>query len=252
MARESKGKLVKTFKHFEPQPDHTSNEVTGKVYFQAKDGLFVIHLPEHIRAMLGALESCRRQGSAGGPHIHERSGECRSNTLDGVMGLHKTVLAQYTEAIKLSDARRAIEVRLKKNVPWREGRPDRTGSGHAAVGGGFGETISFCGSPALFMNFRVLWRVNDDLYQRHETEAYGERPAYSILSYAGRVKEGGSETVVIEWTQEREDFLAGVVTKITDLAWLLSDFLGDAETNLTHALTAGGGQLLLAPKTEAK
>jgi hypothetical protein len=74
------------------------------------------------------------------------------------------------------------------------------------------------------------------------------------MEYAGSIDSGNGYqkkgVTVIEWTQEKEDFLAGVVSKIEELGWLLTDFFGDAEANIAHSLTAGGNRILLAPPKE--
>ena len=255
MARESKGQQVKTFKHWEPGSDAKTVAVIKKVYFKADTGNFSIELPDWITAVAPGFDDVKRHNEhmndGTWADVRRTPGVIYSKTQDGCIALYKSVCASFIRFMRLEGAVKRIEVTFKKNVPYRPDRAHSFNGGSVAVGGGFGTDISFCGSPALHMNYRVVWEMNGRLFLKEEHTYKGET-TFTMRDIGGvdDPRSNGKpsrERVIIPWTQEREDFLAGIVAKITDLAWLLSDFLGDAEANITHALTAGGGLLAIAP-----
>lgn len=247
MTRESKGKQVKTFKHWVPQPDATKAEDIIKVYFEADEGTFVIYLPEHITPSVQGLDCYQQQVRADGPRIDTHRGQVRSKIIDSAINLYKTALNEYEASIKLQRGVKVIRVHFQKNLAYRNDRPHAFRGGPVAVGGGFGEPIGFTGTPALHLNFEVLWQVNDVLYRKNHHAAWGDRPAYDTMEFAGRIEPDSKKTTVIPWTQEREDFLAGIVEKLVELGWLLTDFFGDFETNINHAIASGSRFLAIAP-----
>lgn len=262
MARESKGQQVKSFKHWEPGADARRVEVIKKVYFKADSGRFSIDLPDHISGVADGfdvvkhnMDGVARTDGVWADVRQSTAGRVYGKVLDPTIALYKEICQAFERFMTLENAVKKIEVTFKKNVSFRQDRPHSFNGGAVAVGGGFGTEISFCGSPALHMNYRIVWEMNGRLFERHEHKGWKGERDYMTMHDVGGVADPHAngrpsrERVVIPWTQEREDFLAGIVVRITDLAWLLSDFLGDAEANISHALTHGGGLLALAPPT---
>jgi hypothetical protein len=244
--RESKGQQVKTFKHFEPQPDLTHEEVIGKVYFEADCGDFVVYMPEHIANVVDTLEPVKAGNL--GFHVQARVRSdmrtIRSKIMQHVIDAYDTIRKEYVNSLKLLRGDKVLVVYFKRNLPWRNDRKTIFAGGGATGG----NDISFCGQPTIHLNYGVFWRVGDELYHKDHHEAYRDRPAYDVMRY--KQKLGAENGHAVPWTQEREDFIAGVHSKLIDLGWLLSDFLGDLEANINHAIESGARFLAIAPPKE--
>ena len=94
------------------------------------------------------------------------------------------------------------------------------------------EQISFCGSPALHLNYEVLWKVGNNLYRQHDPKM--------PLEYAGAVKDRFDEGTsnVIEWTEERERFFESMVQGLVGLIRKVEDFSKNLAVNVDLAITS--------------
>lgn len=248
--RESKGQQVKTFKHYEPQPHGNPIEVIGKVYLRNGD-TFVIYMPEHIADMTEALPIYAAQSASQVRYrIYSTKREITSPVADEVMTAYARLLREYTEATNLANATKVIIVTFNKNLPYRDDRPHIFTSSSGTLAGGFGGDISFSQPPAISLQMDILWRNGDKLFRRHEPHYKDEQPRLVSAGSIPVVDRYNKSRAMLDWTQEREDFLRGTINKITELGFLLTDFFGDLETNITYALTQGGGNLALPPPKE--
>jgi hypothetical protein len=254
--RETKGQQVKTFTTHEPQEDMGHVPVSVKVYF--KDDQFWAYLPEHMRQVVENLPLFREGRHTKSSFMQIRlsnSGDSISGKIvDHVVDGYKQVLLQYFQHLTDLTARKVIKVTFAANLPYSHER-HAAGKQHApARGGGHWVTasdISFVGSPAVHLNYEILWRAGDVLYRKvggHLMEPrmqYVENPFLHVKSPEARQK---IENRLLEWTAEKEEFLRQTVERLTTLGYLMLDFFGDTEANLQYALT-NGGQLALPPST---
>lgn len=258
--RESKGQQVKTFKYYEAQEDGTFEEKTAKVYFNATEGDFTIYLPEHMHKVVEVLPMFAHNefiGGGGKARLNSGGQSIWSKVIDTVIEAFKSINTQYFQHLTELTAVKVIRVTVQANVPYSRERAEKgqfVFHGSSSVGA---NDISFCGFPAVHLTYSILWRSGDKLYRKVEHDAWGDRPAYSILRYDSdpflHIREAKArakvEASIIPWTAEREEFLCNTVNKIIELGWMLKDFVGDFEKNIDYALASGTGQLALAPPT---
>lgn len=243
MKRESKGQQVKTFKHNEPQPDQSLKEVVGKVYFDAKTGLFSVYVPAHIAAARGAfMEASELHRDAGASFL--RDDRITAKRMDDVIDFYQGVRHRYAELMKAQQQTKVIHVRYVSALPWRQGNKE-----HREVyrknerNRGWG-TIP---APGLSMQYETLFESAGKVYKEIIHEAGGDRPASRHLEYKGAVK----DFTLIQWTQEREDFFAAVCDKLEQLVMRIDIFMHDLPGNTDLAIADMRGILAL-PAPEAK
>lgn len=233
MAKESKGQQVKTFKHYVPMPDLGYEETIGKVYFQADSGLFSIYLPEHIMMVVNALGDIGTGAKLSG-------GAIAAATLKGAMDNYDALLKRYRALLETEQRTKVLRVNFKANIRHIKGFHDvRNSREFHGYNGGTKSGINFIGAPAVHLEYEVLYQVGDNLF-------HVER-GNQAMHAKGSV--GRSDGNIIPWTQEREDFFAGVTGNIERLIMAMTEFMDDLEGNLTKAIAAGGQlPMLAAPK----
>lgn len=248
--RESKGQQVKTFKHWAPLPDGNSEEIVGKVYFQASEGMFLVWLPENVATLSAKLLGID-PGERSGTNYHQyRDGVIRALTLDRVLDLYATALSNYKNTIRNLIGEKVLVVKFEANLRWRDNVDYVFGSG-----GGTAVTRSdlhFCGSPAIHLSYEVLWKVGENLFVRDWHEPYKDKEGYHTMRSHGSFREGDryEKRKLIMWTEEREAFIKGVRDNIERLGYAMHDFFKDFENNITHQIATGGKALAIAPPKE--
>lgn len=220
--RDSRGKQVKSFQAWIPQPSLKREKVVVAVYFQATNGAFSVELPEHIVSMIEPAKY-----GDGGARLSDRL--LTSNTMDAVIGAHQSALHRYEELMRQNTKRKVISFKMECNAVYREGWIH-----HRA------DDISFCGRPALFLDFCVLYEAGGQLYQLDEEDRLLHRAS------------GWSDGTIIDWTEEREKFfsemlkgLCGAIERLVEFEIALKQNPGAAIASLM-----GSGRLLPAPAPE--
>lgn len=238
MAKESKGKVVKTFKHYIPVNATEKAETIVKVYFEAKNGWFVIYLPDQLKVNLGDrhlaegdLYNPPRQAAEG---FEGREGFVRSLQMDRAISLFEQVCREFERIQKLENREKIIVVTFNANHPQK--------GGFDGGGPGYGK-ISFIGRPALHLSYRVFWKVGVATYTDDGNGG---------MTHHGTVpkSDGVGGTYVLEWTPEREAFFAQAVNGIAGLIDRIADFLSGDTALKVDALVSGGVAFLPAPKED--
>lgn len=217
------GKQVKTFSHHIPQPDGTSEQVRVKVHLAAADGVFGIPWPEHINDVLPALDG------------DYQSDACTNKVMDSCIDKWKAGLRAYEKWLKDTQSTKVLVIEFKKNIRHIDGFHNAPGRNRTDfVGyGAFQGDISFTRHPAMCLWFEVLHQIGDDYYRRRQGRYQFCRP--------------DSKSIIIPWTQEREDFLDNATESFETLICRLMEFFEDAEGNIERALAGQLNPMLPAP-----
>jgi len=219
-----KGKQVKTFTAYVPQLDLKKIKTVVSVRFDAKSGEFFIALPEHITATIQGHENPRKWKAR-----MNSIGELTSDKMQDVMDEYESALSLFIMIQRDLQRKKVIAFWCRWNKPR-----DGAFSGHE---------ISFCGSPALFLDYEVMWQVGKSLYHVDD-----EDPHALLIHGAGRHQDG--EATVIDWTKDREKFFADMKNGITNLIDRLATFkkaLGVNADNAIKQLMQPGQKALPAP-----
>ncbi len=255
--RETKGQQVKTFTTHEPQEDMSYVATSVKVYF--KDDEFTAYLPDHMHQVVENLPLFKEGRQTRSAYMQLRlshAGDCISaKIVDHLVQGYKQILLEYFQHLTNLAAQKVIVVEFKANLPWRRERQD-AGDWTFRSGGGTAVTrndISFAGFPTVHLSYRILHRAGDTLYRR--VEGNGDQPprmeyVENPFLHAGTKDRGRIENRILDWTQEREDFFAETVARLTELGLRMHDFFKDTLTNTTYAIEQGRGQLALPPAVE--
>ena len=256
--RESKGQVVKTFKHFVPGTQLEFVDTQVKVYFQATTGKFTIWFPEHIGETISALPISRDERSQYSrdllffPHRghkdnysreFETTGHVTGLVMDRVVEGYKAVLEQFVVLMKNQQREKVILFSHAANLRWIS-NDDVTFSIGTAV---TCADISFVEAPTLHLTYRVLWRVKDALYWLEDEGTVHER----LRLHSSRESSRDKNAKIIAWTQEREDFLAHLKHSLEQLILRVREFSKDLEGNITAALEGRGAMAALAPPPKA-
>lgn len=255
--RESRGQKVKAFTVHEPQEDMSYQPNVVQVYF--KDDEFVAYLPEHMVKVVENLPLFKDGYQTQSQYLRVRlsyDGQCiYAKIVDHLVEGYKQIQLQYFQHLTDLAARKVIRIGFQANLPFDRGYFDRGGKQVSPSGGGSAvvrNDISFAGYPTVHLSYRVLWRAGDTLYQRFEPVHEGDRPRMQyidnpFLRVSNRTTREAIEATLLEWTQEKEDFLADTVRKLTELGMRMHEFFHNPEANIQYSLASGGGQLAIAP-----
>lgn len=231
MARISKGQQVKTFKDMIPQPNQSLAPDVTKVYFDVSEGRFRIYVPEHIAVAMRDFTGLR-SASHGLPAFISDA------TLADVMDDWANLKDKYAHLLRREGAVKVIVYTVNAKGPMvSEWSPGKLSRFKFPMGNTLGP------GHALLINYEVLYRSGDRLYRGHydgdnlRLQDKGPVPN-SRLSY--------EHTTMIEWSEEREQFFAGLVQGMHNLILQVTEFLGDGVENNIAALIAGDRQLLLS------
>lgn len=182
------------------------------MYFKADDGRFQIFLPEHIAAAIS-------------------QDRVRATESDAVIDAFKTACERYRTLLKAEQRKKVIVLTLRYNEPG-----ERTFQSFSSPTS-FGTGVQ---GPAVNLDYEVFWDINGALYRG------GDDP--NSLQRHGVA--GGRR--VIAWTQEREDFFAGMKAALQGLIKRLIDFdaalAGDVDAALADF--SKGRNLLSKPSGE--
>lgn len=212
-----KGKEVRSFTAFVPQPDLSKSKERVSVRFHADSGDFEILLPGHIALAVAGHKAARH-------NFFASLGSVRAPTLAEVEGSFKHCCAAYEEILRTEQRKRVIFVRYQRNrmvgdPPYRA------------------EQIPFALTPALGLDFEVLWSAGGRLYRQHDAD--------SPLESAGVSEDSREGAHVIDWTPEREAFFERLHNSLCGLIERLDVFMRDAASNVDLAIAAGTAGLLL-------
>lgn len=244
MAKESRGQKVKTFTVYVPGGANVDDreKTVMPVYFQAKESTFYCCLPEHIAKAIGHH-----------PDAPEKlyHGAIRSAFADDMEPGVKAAFDLYEKIQRNTFRKKVLLIDIKANHP----RVSRYVIGQEAEMPGF-DDISFAFNPALAFTYETCWLVGDCLYRSYKRDKDSELEEMTYVTKAPYVGGSGSgrskSRFMIDWTEEREQFLDsiknGLIVLIERLWELLSS---DGLAQTVDRLIAGGGSLMLpAPKQE--
>jgi hypothetical protein len=231
MARDSKGTRVKSFTAYPPGLDLDGVKTVVPIYFHAGESDFSAVLPEHIAQCIDRHPECPSG---------MRDGRVRAPLVDDIESIYKGCCKLYERIQQHAVRKKVIKVHVQANHPTTGFPP------------GFAfQDVSFSAVPALTMQYRVLWQVDDGLY---DADNNPNREGLAHMTFISRVPEPNDKpyqtqsTFVIDWTQEREDFFAsmkeGLIELIRRIAWLLADNTG---VKIDQLLASGNAGLLPAP-----
>jgi len=215
------GQRVKQFQAFIPQPDLTSEKTVVHVYFQARDAVFNISVPDHIAAVV--VETVRNCMV-----YRQRDQLVSASNYSLAETTFKDLLTAYTTLLQQQGKVRVIRFSVRANSGGYPHFPD----------------ISFTGAPALHFQYEVLWRVGDRLFRQYHADSRLESAGDIPRSAPNGRREG---SWVIPWTAEREAFFGQMEAGLKGLIERLALFVGDLEGNLDHAIASRDSALLLPP-----
>jgi hypothetical protein len=218
--RESRGQQVKTFGHYVPQPDQSTEKETIKVYFKADEGRFYIYPPAHILPVARA----KAEQSSAAHGVNFRDDFINSPLMDKVVHAFETMCSIYQNILKEEGKIRVIRFAVQRNL--------RADLNHHAK-----SEISFCGSPALYFNYELLWLSGGELFRQDDPEL----PLQHVRSHHD------GDAKVIPWTQEREDFFASMTVAMITLINRIDDFKANLESNVDKAIATRSSLFLPAP-----
>jgi hypothetical protein len=225
MKRDSKGKIVKTFKAYIPRSDLTTVETQVSVYFKADTGMFTIYDGPHMYpAVQGRINLKANDVRIGDTYI-------TSQRLNAITQAFDDICVKYTNEMRELQKRKVIRFTFKRNTPW-----DKESDRPAA------DDIHFCGTPAIHFTYEVLYRVGDTLYEKPDDDIN--------LQYRGSATEGrfrDGDAITVDWTEEREKFFNNMQASLLTLIHRVDDFQKNLLTNVDRAI-AGGALLLEKPK----
>lgn len=225
MKRESKGQRVKTFKAYIPQSDLTKIETQVVVYFKADNGLFYIFDGAHM--FRPSSDAAQKSFDSRELSIHENM--ITSKTLGRIVQGFEDICTIYDNMMRDAAKKKVIRFSFKANAPWYK-------DGEAAM-----KDISFCDTPALHIQYEVLYRVGDNLYAPFGEEGAGN------LQYRGRYDEArgrSGDATTIDWTEEREAFFANMQSSLIEMIRRVNDFNKNLLVNVDNAIAANAPLLL--------
>jgi hypothetical protein len=212
------------------------------VYFQAKESKFAAYLPDHVAAAI------HNHPDAPNELYH---GAVRSALADDIEPAFKAACRLYEKIQQNQLRKKVLLIDIKANYP---------GVNQYAIGQEVGkpafEEISFAFKPALAFTYATYWLVGDCLYRSHKRDEDSDLEEMTYHTKAPSVGGAGvgrgKSRFMVDWTEEREQFLQnihqGLVMLIERLWQLLS---GDTAQNVDRLIAGGGGLMLPAPKQEA-
>jgi hypothetical protein len=241
--KESRGQKVKSFTIYVPGGANVDDreKTVMAVYFQAKESMFYAYLPEHIAKAIGHH-----------PDAPEKlyHGAIRTPLADEVEPGVKAAFDLYEKIQRNTLRKKVLLVDIKANFPG----VNRYVVGLDAGRPGF-DDISFAFSPALAFTYETYWLVGDCLYRSYKRDKDSDLEEMTYVTKAPSVGGSGSgrskSRFMLDWTEEREQFLSnihqGLVVLIERLWQLLS---GDTQQNVDRLIAGGGNLMLPAPQRE--
>lgn len=226
MARESKGQQVKSFKTSVPQPDQSTVSEIKKVFFKADDQKFFIYLPAHIAVLVKSGIEGLGENSLGAYVAAE--------TMQDVLDAWDAACGRYAGLLRSEGAVKVIRYRFQASGAGRDFFTDPYRFDHGAnLGPGV----------AMLLDYEVLWRSGNRLYYGHyegaDLHLQDKGPVPSPHASWDRNR-------LMEWTEEREQFFAGMKAGLSGLIAQIIDFIdGDLEANIA-ALVSGERTLAIA------
>lgn len=219
-----KGKQVKTFTAFVPGIDLKKIKTVMAVKFDANSGEFFVRLPNHI------AETIRG-------HDIIKNWKVKLSSDNELTALRmQDVLDEFESALSLFIVIQRDLQRKKVIAFWfRYNTPMESYTDH---------DISFCGTPALFIDYEVMWQVAGRLYHIDDEDPH------RILVHGAARHQDGKETI-IEWTEDRELFFANMKSGIIKLIDRLVTFQSALGVNADAAikqLMQPGQKMLAAPE----
>lgn len=213
MKKESKGKPVKTFTAFVPQPDLSFEKTVIQVYFQASHGRFVIWPPEHILLALRdntAIGTNREAYRLSDEYIF-------ADRIDDVINGCENSFKLYAEILRQASKSKVIRLFFEAND--KNGRND----------------MHFSKGIGLSFKYEILWKVNNILYEQDSPK--------SALRSKGTIR----DDLLVDWTPEREEFFANIKGGILNIIGKLVAFIEDLKVNPDIAISAFPMMMLPPP-----
>lgn len=227
MKRDSKGQRVKTFKAFIPDADLKKTETQVVVYFKADNGEFSIYDGAHMFA--AARERVQKKT---GRELSVFDNRITAYSLNVIVQGFADLSTAYEHEMRETLKKKVIRFTFKCNTKW-DGE-------HQAK-----NDISFCGTPAVHIDYEILYQIGDQLYERVGDEDH------STLHYRGSAKEArfrDGEAVTVDWTEEREAFFENMRASLVSLIHRVDAFQQNLLVNVDRAI-AGEAPLLLEKKS---
>lgn len=230
--REGRGQKVKTFTEFEPLEDLEMEKKTIAVHFSADAGEFAIYLPDYVVETLDGNFKPR----SGVLRAHQQGGVF-STTMEGVIETYKSAIFDFLTIRRTAARKRVIVFSLKYNSGGHNGSRNDSGG------------ISFCGTPALHVDYRTFWLVGGKLFTDHgkgRMSHYGQ----SLEDREHRGDNKGEHQ--IDWTEAREEFFRAMKASLEGLTEKLIAFTVALAADPDRAIAsfAKATNLLPAPKSE--
>ena len=232
--------LVSTTTIYMPQSDGTHEEAKRKIYVGA-DGFFYTELPEHIASVIRDIGLPTGNGSR---TITVRKGMFKntpskaavvSDSKSSLESDFERVLRAYVKWQQDAVAEKYLVVTFQSNVDYVKGFHDVPGkSRHNHTGTGSQNQISFIGAPTLHVSYVVLWKIGDEYFTKDGSGGYRRRSG-----------QRGDGLHYIPYTEEREKFLEGVNSGLTNLICRITEFFEDFEGNVDTAIENNTGLLTL-------
>lgn len=191
-------------------------------------GFFKIYYPKEVVEMFGLQQTDHSYGS----------------TIREAVNVFERQIEKYKNTIQAGKREKVIVVRYLYNKPYDQG----FGGTYQLQRGDHGHWRDDAGRYGLALDFEVMWRIGDSLYDvpiDDDGSIFGpphHRYRYPIADRAYHV---------LDWTEEREQFLFNMTGTLEGLIRRLNSFFGDdLAANMTKAIASGGGlNALPAPQS---
>lgn len=223
MSERPRGTIVKTITESVALESGEMENQRIKIRFRAAgDGSFHISVPSYIADFFG--------DSADKPDGFDGSGDIIAATQGEAHSQFKSLMHRYSRERKNAVRKKVLVISFAANLP---GHSQYTSPSPVPE-------ISFAERPALSLSYQILWAINDKLYRVHERPDDLPQMTYmrAMPKAGARGKQG---SFILDWTESREEFFAGMVQNMTTLIEAITKMLtGDTEGNIDRLIAAGG------------
>ncbi len=156
-------------------------------------------------------------------------------TLGGVVSKFTTQIEKYEAQLRASDRKRIILVYYAYNYGGKQSFNER----HVGIGGTF--SSDKVPVDAIGLEYDLMWQIGDSLYDIHFNDD-GTPAGNPVHRHRLPVSKGYH---IIEWTQEREDFLERMVDGMRRTINQMKDFFRTDPTLMIDNAIASNVQLAL-------
>jgi hypothetical protein len=183
------------------------------------NGYFKVYFPKEVIAMFGL----------------KPDGHAYGTTLNEAVRSFEFKIEDYKNAIQTQDRKRVIVVRFLFNQPYKVGfghhtQLARTDHGH---------WNNNAGQYGLALDYEVLWQIGEKIYEVPIQEDNGR--IYGPPTYRYSLPFNDRAYNVMDWTEERDQFLFAMVNRLDGLVDQLRAFFGkNMLENMTMAIENGG------------